>query len=233
MIDPKALLDDLLKTQVPGTGTTVGDAAGKAQQMAKDNPLAAGALVAVLLGTRAGRSVTGTAVKLGGLAALGGLAYQAWQRYRGGGDAPAPSGQDPAALPAPPAESGFEMGTGAAGEDDFALTMIRTMIAAARSDGGIDDAERKRVLDRLAVSGLSEEAERFLADELAHPVEPEVLAEAAETDAQKLAMYTAARLAVDPDTHAERSFLDRLAAALRLPGPLVAHVESTVAQSRL
>ena len=60
--------------------------------MAKDNPLAAGALVAVLLGTGTGRAVTGTALKLGGIAAIGGLAYKAYQNYQNG-DKPA----DPAA----------------------------------------------------------------------------------------------------------------------------------------
>jgi len=44
MFDPKSLLNDLLGSQIPGSGTTVRDAAGKATQMAKDNPLAAGAL---------------------------------------------------------------------------------------------------------------------------------------------------------------------------------------------
>ncbi|OWK19067.1 hypothetical protein AJ88_47905 [Mesorhizobium amorphae CCBAU 01583] len=72
MFDPKKLLDDLLGSQIPGTSGTVRDKAGQAVQMAKDNPLAAGALAAVLLGTGAGRQVTGTAVKLGGLAAIGG-----------------------------------------------------------------------------------------------------------------------------------------------------------------
>ena len=61
MFDPKKLLNDLLGSQVPGTGGSVRDGAGKAVQMAKDNPLAAGALVAVLLGTKSGRSVTGSA----------------------------------------------------------------------------------------------------------------------------------------------------------------------------
>ena len=88
MFDPKSLLNDLLGSQIPGTGTTVRDTAGKATQMAKDNPLAAGALVAVLLGTGTGRQVTGTALKLGGIAAIGGLAYKAYQNYKNG-DKPA------------------------------------------------------------------------------------------------------------------------------------------------
>lgn len=232
MLDPKKLLDDLMKAKVPGTGSTVGEKAEQAKQLAKDNPLAAGALVAVLLGTRAGRQVTGTAVKLGGLAALGGLAWKAWKDYTGGGGQPVET-TAPAELPAPPEGSDFDMARGGEGEEEFALTLIRTMIAAARADGGIDEAERKRIIDRLALSGLGAEAENFIADELANPAAPDVLATAAETDAQRVAMYTAARLAVDPDTHHERAFLDKLAAALKLPSPLVSHVETTVEKSRV
>ena len=46
MFDPKKLLDDLLGAKIPGTEGTVRDKAGQAVQMAKDNPLAAGALAA-------------------------------------------------------------------------------------------------------------------------------------------------------------------------------------------
>ena len=83
MFDPKKLLDDLLGSKCPAQ-RTVRDKAGQAAQMAKDNPLAAGALAAVLLGTGTGRAVTGSALKLGGLAAIGGLAYKAYQNYQAG-----------------------------------------------------------------------------------------------------------------------------------------------------
>ena len=70
MLDPKKLLDDLLGSKVPGgSGSTVRDGASKVTQLAKDNPLATGAIAAVLLGTGAGRALTGTALKAGGLAA--------------------------------------------------------------------------------------------------------------------------------------------------------------------
>ncbi|NJR13724.1 MAG: hypothetical protein HC779_05395, partial [Phyllobacteriaceae bacterium] len=58
-IDAKGLLDQLTGAKAPGDQKSVGDRAGQAVQMAKDNPLAAGALAAVLLGTGAGRSVRG------------------------------------------------------------------------------------------------------------------------------------------------------------------------------
>jgi len=58
MFDPKKLLDDLLGSNVPGTTGTVRDNAGQAVQMAGDNPLAAGAIAAVLLGSGSGRALT-------------------------------------------------------------------------------------------------------------------------------------------------------------------------------
>ena len=48
MFDPKALLDQFLGSNIPGTEGTIRDKAGQATQMAKDNPLAASAIVAVL-----------------------------------------------------------------------------------------------------------------------------------------------------------------------------------------
>jgi len=84
MLDPKALLNDLLSSRLPGTEGTVRDKAGQAAQMARDNPLAAGALAGLLLGTGTGRKITGSALKVGGLAAIAGLAYKAYQNYSSG-----------------------------------------------------------------------------------------------------------------------------------------------------
>jgi len=43
-----------------------------------------------------------------------------------------------------------------------------------------------------------------------------------------LQVYTAARLAIEPDTHDEREFLAALAHGLQLDRDLVAHVDSEV-----
>ena len=162
MFDPKKLLTDLLGSQIPGTSGTVRDKAGQAVQMAKDNPLAAGALAAVLLGTGAGREVTGAAVKLGGLAAIGGLAYKAYQNYKAG-NAPeqAPAAGEPELLP-PPKDTAFHPSQAPQGEDEFTLTLVRAMISAAKADGHIDDEERKKIAGKLSVSGIDTDAEKFL-----------------------------------------------------------------------
>lgn len=230
MLDPKKLLDDLLGSKIPGTETTVRDKAGQAAQMARDNPLAAGALAAVLLGTGPGRAVTGSALKLGGMAAVAGLAYRAYQNYtKGGQPGAAPSAGEPELLP-PPADTPFDPALAPQGEAEFALVIARAMIAAARADGHIDEAERARIADRLHLSGIGEEAEEFLLAELAKPVDVDALVAAAQTDAQKVELYTASRLAIEPKARAERGYLDMLAGRLKLPDALVDHIEATVSE---
>ena len=232
MLDPKKLLDDLLGSQIPGTDATVRDKAGQAVQMAKDNPLAAGAIAAVLLGTGAGRQVTGAAVRLGGLAAIGGLAYKAYQNYKNGAaPAQAPAGE-PELLP-PPADTGFHPSQAPQGEDAFTLTLVRAMISAAKADGHVDTDERKKIADKLSLSGIGPEAEKFLMAELERPLDLDELVAAAHTDAQKLELYTASRLTIDPDTRAERGYLDLLAGRLGLPDALVDHVEATVSAAKV
>lgn len=231
MLDPKKLLDDLLGSKVPGTESTVRDKAGQAAQMARDNPLAAGALAAVLLGTGTGRKITGSALKIGGLAAVAGLAYKAYQNYSAGQAADAPQQVEPELLP-PPADTPFHPAQAPQGEAEFATVIARAMIAAARADGHIDAAERGRIADRLKLSGLDKEAEAFLMDELEKPVDLDSLVGAAHTDAQKAELYTASRLAIEPRTRAERGYLDMLAGRLRLPDALVDHIEATVAQAK-
>ena len=233
MFDPKKLLDDLLGSQIPGTGSTVRDKAGQATQLAKDNPLAAGALVAVLLGTGTGRAVTGSALKLGGLAAIGGLAYKAYQNYQAGKQPAetAPQGQ-PELLP-PPADTGFDPAQAPQGEAEFTLALVRAMIAAAKADGHIDEDERRKIGDRLSLSGIGADAEKFMLDELERPLDLDALVASAETEAQRVELYTASRLAIDPSSRAERGYLDLLAGRLQLPDALVDHVEATVSAAKV
>lgn len=232
MFDARKLLDDLLGSNVPGTEKTVRQTAGGAVQLARDNPIATGAIAAVLLGTGAGRAVTGTALKVGGLAAIAGLAYKAYQNYQSGQQpgASRPGEQaGPLALPAPTGTP-FDPKLAPQGEAEFALVLVRAMIGAARADGSVDETERSHISDRLRLAGYGGEARDFLLAELEKAVDVDALVAAARTDAQKAELYTASRLAIEPDTAAERGYLEGLAQRLRLPGPLVEHIEQTVAE---
>ncbi len=229
MFDAKTLLDQFLGSQVPGAGGTVRERAGQVTQLAKDNPLATIAIAGVLLGTDGGRKVAGSALKLGSLAAIAGLGYQAYKNYRAGQNPAATAEAGTPELLPPPADSGFHP---EAVSTDFALILVRAMIAASRADGHIDDAERARIMDKLKVSGLGADAAQFLENELANPVDLDAIVAAAATEEQRVELYTASRLAIEPETRAERGYLDLLAGRLGLADALVDHIEATVSAAK-
>jgi len=183
--------------------------------------LVLGGLGAILLGTGAGRALAITALKLGGAALIGGIAYNAYRNYRNG-HAPGAAAQAPQALLAAPAGSGFEA------DDALAAVCIRAMFAAAAADGRIDEAERARILGRLEEAGVDAEVEAFFRAELTRPATPAELARGVSTPPQALQVYTAARLAIAVDTPAERAFLQALADALGIDTELAAQVDAEV-----
>lgn len=236
MFDAKKLLDQFLGSQVPGAGGSVRDRAGQLGQLAKDNPLATGAIAAVLLGTGTGRQLTGSALKLGGLAAIAGLGYQAYKNWQAGqqpqpADVSTAATAEPELLP-PPQGTGFHV-EDAANSADFAVILVRGMIAAARADGLIDDAEREAILGKVKLAGLDADAEAFLQHQLSEPVDLDTIIGAAATESQKVELYTASRIAIEPDSRAERGYLDLLAGRLGLDEALVAHIEATVASAKV
>jgi uncharacterized membrane protein YebE (DUF533 family) len=209
------------------TGQSPDELIAKLKDLIANNQLGAGAalggLGALILGTGAGRSLAGSAAKLGGLAMIGGLAYKAFQNYQQGlppldGGRPAQQG-----LVAAPSGSGFEP---AAVTHDHAVLYIRAMIAAAAADGRIDAREQQKILGGLQQAGLNEAAQQFLTSEINNPASVDELAAAATSQADAVQVYTAARIAVDVDSEAEHEFLARLAEALGIDDALAAQVDA-------
>jgi uncharacterized membrane protein YebE (DUF533 family) len=230
MFDAKKLLDQFLGSQMPGAAGSLGQKGNDLLGLAKNNPLKTGALAAVLLGTKTGRSIGGSALKLGGLAVIAGLGYQAYKNYQAG-QKPEPTQSLPELLP-PPKDSPFSTEPQAV-SNDFALSLVRAMIAAAKADGHIDAQERSRIMDKVHLSGLGAEAEAFIEAELAKPIDLDALVASAKTEEQKVEIYTASRLTIEPDTRTERGYLDMLAGRLGLPDALVDHIEATVAAAKV
>ncbi len=202
----------------------------QAKGMLGGNQLAAGAVLgglgALIFGTSAGRSIAGSAAKLGGLALVGGLAYKAYQNYQAG--KPLLGADQQPALPAP-AGSGFEP---EAAKNEHAQLFIRAMIAAAAADGKIDATERTAILGGLREAGLDAEANEWLANEMANPASVDALVEGAETPELAAQIYTAARIAINPDTPAEKDFLAGLAGSLGLDAELVANIDAAASAAK-
>ncbi len=208
-------------------GTQAGDLLQKAREFAGQNQMLTGAglggLAALVLGSRTGRSVVGSAAALGGLALIGGLAYKAYQNHQAGapvmGDASTP------ALAAP-AGSGFEP---EAASNETAILLIRAMIAGAASDGQVDAQERQSIIGGLTEAGFDPAGNAWLEGELANPASVEDLAAGATTPELAAQVYTAARLAIEPDTQDEVDFLANLGAALGLDPSLVSQIDEAAA----
>ncbi len=236
MFDAKKLLDQFLGSQMPGmSGGSMKDRAGQLSDLARNNPWKTAGLAATVLGTKTGRKLAGNVATIGGIAAVAGLGYLAYKNYQSGqspqsAPQPAPNSNDPLALP--PADSPFSLQSPQL-SNDFALTLVRAMIAAAKADGHIDAAERANIMDKVHAVDLGSEAEAFIRNELANPVDLDDLVAAARTEEQKVELYTATRMTIDPDTRAERGYLDLLAGRLGLPDALIDHIDATVSAAKV
>lgn len=97
--------------------------------------------------------------------------------------------------------------------EDTAALLLRAMIQAAKSDGGIDANEQAKILE--TVGDADEEDMAFIRSELAAPVDVAGLA-AQTPEAQKAQVYAMSLMTIRVDSEAEAQYLDQLAAALGL-----------------
>jgi uncharacterized membrane protein YebE (DUF533 family) len=169
-------------------------------------------VAALLLGTKAGRGLTGVALKVGSLAAVGGLAYKAfqdWQAKKGG----APTDPGPAAGTL----SGPQL-------DQRSLVLLKAMLAAAKADGHIDENEQARIDAYLQKLNLDPEALHLVKDEIAKPLSAREIAAGADSPAAAAEIYLTSLLAINIDSDQERAYLDELARELKLPPELVSEL---------
>jgi uncharacterized membrane protein YebE (DUF533 family) len=248
MIDAKNLLDQFLggaggnepdrldNRQGGGILGNTGDILGGLNQRARENPLASGALAgglaAILLGSKAGRNLTGSAVKYGGMAVIGGLAYKAYQDWqaRQAGQQPqqAPQSNQAEILP-PPKDTPFTPKASQA--ESRARLLVTAMISAAKADGYIDQAEQKHIFDKLDATGLDTESKAYVMDQLRAPLDLDAIVRDAKQPEVAAEVYAASLLAIDPDHPAEKAYLQMLAARLGLPDQLVAEIHKTAEQA--
>jgi uncharacterized membrane protein YebE (DUF533 family) len=218
-----SLLEQMLKSGLPAAGTSQRSDLGKYASGA-----AVGGVLGLLLGSKRGRSMGGTALKYGGVAALGALAWKAYQEHQArqapqAAPAPAraamdasPTPQSFAALPAPQLEA-------------HSRAMLKALISAAKADGHMDERERGLVqaeLQRIEADGATR---AWVEAELARPVEPAEVAAAATGPEMAAEIYLASLLVVDQTSTMERAYLDALARELRLAPSLKTDLEARAA----
>lgn len=163
-------------------------------------------LLSMVLGKKGGSSLT----KIGSLAALGSIAYQAYQSY-----------QKNQAQSTDLSPNQFEQTKHS--EEERSNVILRTMIAAALSDGVLDENEKAMIEQE----GQNQpEFQQWLSAELSQPISVEKIAQLVGSDvALASQVYLAARLVCKDLSRKEIVFLAQLAEALNLEDKLVEQLE--------
>lgn len=163
---------------------------------------AAGAL-ALLLTSRSGRKVA----TIGGLAGLGALAWKAYQKN--GGEMPKSAQELIGVLKGQKAEARADI-------------LIRAMVAAAKADGEINDAEMALI---KAHRSTSADALKVAIDQ---PADPRDIAALSDSPQAAREIYAVSCRVADGLSPKERNYLDKLAMALDLNPEIAAQLETDV-----
>lgn len=185
---------------------------------------AAGMAAGMLLSGGGLGKLAGSAVKLGAVAAVGGLAYSAWQNYQN---------SQQGAVPAPARDAFIPPAGDAAGQEELGKTLVRAMIAAAKADGRIDADEKEAIFGKLESMTLSAEEKAWVFDELSTPLDINAVVARADTPAHATEIYAASLVAISADTAAERAYLDALASRLKLDPALVSEIHKAAGEKPL
>ncbi len=229
-MDIQSLLDEILKTgkELASKGQAIaeeklqipreGEKREATLEGMKKGAIAAGVL-ALLLGTGAGRRVTGSALKIGSLAAIGGIgwkAFQNWQKQNEVLEAERAAHKQLIPINDLPQEEANER----------SLILLKAMIAAAKADGHINKKEIEIIHEQINTLGLSKDVADVLEDEISKPLDVKEIAALAENQAIASEIYLVSAVVTDKENSMERSYLETLAKAMQLPDDLIAHLEA-------
>jgi uncharacterized membrane protein YebE (DUF533 family) len=174
---------------------------------------AAAGVLALLLGTRTGRKVTGVGLKVGSLAALGGLAYQMYNRWQNENNSIVTVEAKNTALLAAPEQPPVLSSE----------VLLKAMVAAAKADGQVDEQELSTIRSKMTALQLDQDLNDLLMNELVNPLSAKDVATLANGDKKAaLELYLVSSLLLDKNHEAERVYLSDLQKALALPDDIVA-----------
>lgn len=214
---PSGKPSDSQQGALGGLLDNLGGGLGGALSGDKSKLLGAGAL-GLLLGSKRARKVGGKVITYGGLAALGVLAYKAFDNWRANnGDAPTGEPQTVDRVPAEQVEV-------------HSQAILKALVAAAKADGHVDERERALIEGEFTRLSNDQEFQHWLHAELDKPLDPADVARAASTPEIAAEVYLASVMLVDEEHFMERAYLDELARQLKLPAELKTELEAQVRQ---
>lgn len=182
---------------------------------------AAGGVLALMMNNKKARKFAGKAATYGGAAMLGGLAYKAFKNWNHGSQAVT---SNAASSTGNVLSDDSEFAEDNTLSPEFELRLIKTMIAAARADGHIDDKEQLRIMKTVREMNSSAEVRGMVFNLLSEDITVAEITNGIEDMTQKSELYLAASLIIDVDHPGEKAFLDALENALALPDGLAEQI---------
>jgi len=172
---------------------------------------AVAAVVTALLGTKGGRKLTGTAIKVGSLAAIGGVAFKAYKNWK----------DDASGTPVDELEH--------RAAEERSLLLLQAMVAAANADGHIDAQEQSLIKQEILNMHLPDELFDTVEDIVEKPLGAGEIAEQVKDDATASEVYLATRLFIDgSSSEQEKIYLQMLIGALNLAPELVVELDKGI-----
>lgn len=187
----------------------------------------AGTAVAGAFSGKKGKKMAKSALKVGALAAVGGLAYTAYQRYRQNNNT-----SQAAQWQQPIAREKFESVAQEQNAATAGLLLVRAMITAATSDGHMDGDEQARIFEETERLNLSAQEKARLFDELRRPLSLDELSQQVDSPETAIEVYAASLVAIDESRPQAQAYLSQLAQVLQLPDSLVQSVHAELNQAR-
>ena len=169
-----------------------------------------GGLAAMLLGTKTGRKLSGNLLAVGSVAAVGTVAYTAYQNWM--------KSQGKVADHATDAPLASLAGVAA---DRRSQLILRAMIAAAKADGVIDTDEQAIMDQQLNQMDLADDSKKWLKLEMSANHDAKSIAASVDSPAAAAEVYLVSSLVVNDASPVERAYLDQLQDAMKLDQGLV------------
>ncbi|MCR9981461.1 tellurite resistance TerB family protein [Vibrio diabolicus] len=218
-MDLKSLLNQALKSDLLKQGA---DALGKQTNNIKSSSnssslktLGAGAvgggLIGMLMGSKKSKKMTkkigSGALKVGGAAALGALAYKVYNDWQS-----KQSGQG--------VHETFDPD-----DSKHSVLILKAMIGAAKADGHVDEEEMARIEQALVDMGTDEHVRQLVQQELNKPLDPAEIANQATSPQQASEIYLASLIVADEQNFMEKAYLQELAKQLQLSPEVTQQLE--------
>ncbi|BBM64013.1 protein YebE [Vibrio alfacsensis] len=171
-----------------------------------------GGLIGMLMGSKKSKKMAkkmGTgALKVGGAAALGALAYKVYNDWQAKQDT---QGVSEAFDPE---------------DNKHAKLILKAMIGAAKADGHVDQEEMARIEQALTEMGADDHVRQLVHQELHKPLDPEEIARLATSPQQASEIYLASLIVADEQNFMEKAYLQELAKQLNLSPEVTYQLEA-------